>query len=75
MISLCSVRQLRQLGLRDPTWVGIVVPHEAHVAVEAGDHEDVHRQSSVWGSSDGYENHRKTIGKPWENCGFMRFCG
>ena len=28
------------------SWVGIVVPHEAHMAVEAGDHEDVHRQSS-----------------------------
>ena len=48
-----------------PTWVGIVVPHEAHMAVEAGDHEDVHRQSSEvsgWSAHRASRKYRKDRG-------------
>ena len=45
------------------SWVGIVVPHEAHMAVEAGDHEDVHRQSSELSGWSAHRASRKFVEK------------
>ena len=53
-----------------PTWVGIVVPHEAHVAVEAGDHEDVDCQSSEFHGIFKWDLNGIWMGFWWDFDGF-----